>query len=376
MTDTSHLTILAAPSRYVQGPGAIDALGEMVRVLGGSAVVLADELVWSIVADRVTQSLASAGVAFRHVPFSGECTDGQIQDGVTAAQELSATVVVGIGGGKAADTAKSVGASHGARWACVVTSASSDGPASSASVIYSETGEVVRYDFHGKNPDLVLVDSEIVAKAPSRLLASGMGDAVSTRWEARAAAAKLTPTVAGGRPSAAALALAELAWVNCRDHGDAALDSVDRGVVTPALELIIETNTVHSCIGFESGGFSGAHSIHNGLSELPELHGALHGEKVSFGVVAQLVLEEAPVAELEEYAAFSDRMGLPLTLAELGLASATLDQVQRAADVATGGGESIHWMPRPVTAADVAAAIAVADQFGIRWRANHTRREF
>jgi glycerol dehydrogenase len=373
MTDDSKLIVLTAPGRYVQGPNAIDSLGSSLSAFGDTAVVVADDTVWALVAERVTASLSRAGIEVERVAFSGECSESQIAIGLEAVARTTAACVVGIGGGKAADAAKSVGARADIRWATVVTVASSDGPASSASVIYTDEGEVARYEFHGRNPDLVLVDSQIVAQAPSRYLASGMADAVSTRWEASAAAARLTPTVAGGRPSHAALALAELAWINCRDHGEAALDAVDRNVVTGAVELIIETNTIHSCIGFESGGFSGAHAIHNGLSILPELHGALHGEKVNVGLLTQLVLESRPIRELEELAGFSDRLGLPLTLAELG-ATSSPQLLRQVAEVATAEGESIHWMPRPYDAEDVAAALSAADAFGERWREDHVAR--
>lgn len=374
MTNNSKLIVLTAPARYVQGPGAIDALGSSVSSFGTTAVVLADDTVWSLVGARVDASLSEAGIKFVRLPFSGECSERQIELGLEAVARTVATTVIGIGGGKAADVAKSVGSRARARWATVVTAASSDGPASSASVIYTDEGEVLSYEFHGRNPDLVLVDSEMVARAPSRLLASGMADAVSTRWEAAAAAVRMTPTVAGGRPSQAALALAELAWINCRDHGEAALDAVDRNVVTPALELIIETNTVHSCIGFESGGFSGAHSIHNGLSVLPELHGALHGEKVNVGLLTQLFLESRPIREIEELASFSDRMGLPLTAAELGLGNVCREHIAKVAEVSTAAGESIYSMPRAYDAADVVAALSAADAFGMRWRSHHVRR--
>lgn len=374
MTDTVKLTALTAPARYIQGPGVIDTLGAYIAPLGAAAVILADETVWSLVGERVTASMKVAGAEFVRLPFSGQCSENEIGAGLNAVSATAATCVIGIGGGKAADTAKAVGARAGIRWATVVTAASSDGPASSASVIYTDAGAVASYEFHGRNPDLVLVDSEMVARAPSRFLAAGMADAVSTRWEAAAAAVRSTITVAGGRPSQAALALAELAWSNCRDHGEAALDAVDRNAVTPALELIIETNTIHSCIGFESGGFSGAHSIHNGLSVLPELRGALHGEKVNVGLLTQLFLESRTIREIEEVAGFSDKMGLPLTLQELGLKNVTEEQLRTVAEVSAAEGESIHSMPRPYDAADVFAALSAAHTFGTRWRSRHVPR--
>ena len=66
--------------------------------------------------------------------------------------------------------------------------------------------------FFPHNPDLVLVDTEVAANAPFRFLVSGMGDALATWVEARATAEARKPTMAGGQPTMAGLALARLCW--------------------------------------------------------------------------------------------------------------------------------------------------------------------
>ncbi|MHC9413504.1 glycerol dehydrogenase, partial [Clostridium perfringens] len=70
--------------------------------------------------------------------------------------------------------------------------------------------------------------------------------------------------------------------------------------VTKSLENIVETNILLSGLGFESGGVAAAHAIHDGLTILAGTHGYFHGEKVAFGKIAQLVLENAPKEELYE----------------------------------------------------------------------------
>ena len=90
---------------------------------------------------------------------------------------------------------------------------------------------------------------------------------------------------------------------------------------------IIEANTLLSGIGFESAGLAGAHAIHNGLTVLEASHDYYHGEKVAFGTLVQLMLENAPMEEIEEVLQFCIDVGLPVSLAQLGLADATPDDI-------------------------------------------------
>ena len=66
---------------------------------------------------------------------------------------------------------------------------------------------------------------------------------------------------------------------------------------------MIEANTYLSGVGFESGGLAAAHALYNGLTAIPDAHHYYHGEKVAFGTLTQLVLENAPVEEIETVAA-------------------------------------------------------------------------
>ncbi|NCY02990.1 MAG: iron-containing alcohol dehydrogenase, partial [Planctomycetia bacterium] len=238
------------------------------------------------------------------------------------------------------------------------TVASTDAATSGLSVVYDAAGAVESSRIFDRNPDLVLVDSGVIARAPPRYLVAGMGDALSTHYEARAAAAGRD-----GEVTAAALALARLCRETVLADGAAALADVRAGRLTPAVERIIEAATLLSGIGFESGGLAAAHAVHDGLTALPATRAALHGEKVAFGTLVQIVLDGTP-AEFAEAAEFCRAVGLPLTLDDLGLPAATTADVEAIAARACRPGTSMHNLPRPVTAAEVADAIREADRRG------------
>ena len=214
------------------------------------------------------------------------------------------------------------------------------------------------------NPNLVLMDTDVVAAAPARLLISGMGDALATYFEARATKASGSGTCAGGQVTVAAMGLAKLCYDTLLSDGLKAALAVEQKVCTKAVENIIEANTFLSGIGFESGGLAGAHAIHNGFTVLPQCHEYYHGEKVAFGTLVQLMLEDAPTEEIAEVVDFCQTVGLPTTLAEIGLADVSREEIRKVAEAASAPGESIHNMPFPVDADKVYAAILAADALG------------
>ncbi|MBP8162501.1 MAG: iron-containing alcohol dehydrogenase, partial [Propionivibrio sp.] len=117
-------------------------------------------------------------------------------------------------------------------------------------------------------------------------------------------------------------------------------------------------------LGFESSGLAACHSIHNGLTVLEETHHFFHGEKVAFGAIVQLVLENAPQEELDCTIKYCQSVGLPTCLADLGVKEVTPEKVMKVAVGATAEGETIHNMPFPVTADMVCGAIFAADKLG------------
>lgn len=136
------------------------------------------------------------------------------------------------------------------------TIASTDAPCSALSVIYSDEGVFEKYLFLPANPNMVLVDTTIVAAAPVRLLVAGMGDALATYFEARACEASGATNCVGGKTTLAAMGLARLCYDTLLEDGVKAKLAVENGVCTKAVEHVIEANTYLSGLGFESGGLA------------------------------------------------------------------------------------------------------------------------
>jgi glycerol dehydrogenase len=351
------------PGRYVQAAGALESLGEELRRLGSHALVIAG-------------ATAERNLVPGHLPawreqltvrverFGGESSDAEIGRLAGIAKTCEADVVVAIGGGKAIDTAKAVGHAVGARVAVVPTIASTDAPTSAVAVIYSNDGAFLRYLFLPRNPDLVLVDTQVVARAPVRFLVAGMGDALATWFEADSCRLACALNQCGGRGTLAGYALARLCYDTIVEYGLSARIACQQQVVTPALEHVVEANTLLSGLGFESGGLGAAHSIHNGLTRLAATHAYFHGEKVAIGVLASLFLTDRPRRLIDEVYDFCASVGLPTTLGDVGLVEPRDDQLLQVAEASCAEGETIHHEPCPISPAAVLAALKTADQFG------------
>lgn len=354
------ITTSIFPGRYVQGAGALSLLADEVARLGEKGFILVDPAVQGLLAG------AGAAAEMPRELFGGECSDEEIDRLLVVVKALGADVIVGMGGGKPLDTAKAVAHAMGLPVVVVPTLASTDAPCSALSVIYTPAGAFKRYLVLPRNPDVVLVDSAVILGAPVRFLVSGMGDALSTWFEAEDCRESGAGNMTGRPGTMTAFGLARLCFDTLMADGTAAMKACADQQVSPALDRVIEANTLLSGLGFESGGLSGAHAIHNGLTVLPETHHFWHGEKVAIGTLSLLMLTHRPAALVAQVFDFCQSVGLPICLADIGLENPSDAQLMQVAEAACAPGETIHNIKGDVTPAQVFEAIKAADAEGRR----------
>ncbi len=356
--------ILISPSKYVQGSNEMANLGKYAQSYGKKALVLISSGGKKRIGDIIEKSFAEVDCDIVFDIFNGECSKNEINRLCKVMEDNGCDEVIGVGGGKIFDTAKAVAYYKKTPVVICPTIASTDAPCSALSVIYSDEGVFEEYLFLPANPNLVMMDTDIITASPVRLTVAGMGDALATYFEARACEASGATTCAGGLNTQAAMALARLCFDTLMAEGVKAKIALEAGACTQAVEKVIEANTLLSGIGFESCGLAGAHAIHNGFTVLPECHHMYHGEKVAFGTITQLVLENIEADELEEIINFCIEVGLPVTLKQLGITEVTDEKILAVATAACAENDTLHNMPFEVTPKTVAAAIKAADAYG------------
>ncbi len=367
------------PTKYVQGEDEILNLGYFVKTFGDSALLIAHPDDVKRVQEKLERTAKKFNIRFVESGFCGECSRKEVSRLQELAKKSNCTCTIGLGGGKAIDTAKCV--AEGENLIIVPTIAATDAPTSHSAVLYTPEGAFDDYAYFKQSPSVILIDTTVIANAPVRFLVSGMGDALSTFFEARANVQSYTKVNAGlpcgfregvcgeAKGTKAAFALATLCYESLLEDGWKAKVACENHVVTESLEKIIETNILLSGLGFESGGLAAAHAIHDGLTILEGTHKYFHGEKVAFGTIAQLALENAPMEEIEEVLDFCLSIGLPVCLEDIGVEGITEEELYQVAEKACIPEESIYAMPFPVTVEKVAAAIKLADAIGKEYKA-------
>lgn len=368
MTNTTRG--FGGPARYFQGPGEINNLKLYTSRFGKNVFAIIDQFFFEKMTKTFKEDFNGSGSNIETSIFNSEVTEKQIEETTLLAKKNNTDVVVGMGGGKTLDTAKAVADNLKCPVVIVPTSASTDAPTIALSVLYTDSGEHLRARHYSKNPDVILIDSQIIADAPPRFLVAGMGDALSTVFEARANALSDSPNYVcasegGFRRTKTGLAIAEACYSVLIENGLKALMAAESHIVTEALEDIIEVNTLMSGMGVENTACAGAHSVGDGITALPEGKKTLHGEKVAFGVIAELIAENASMDAIDEVMKFAISIGLPITLEDLYV-EVTKENLAIIAECSLKSFWSSE--PFPVTASMVSDIVHAADAMGRMYR--------
>ncbi len=361
---------LTAPARYYQGSALLSQSYRYVSHLGRRFAIIADHLVKDLVEERIEEGFRDAGNACVFLHFNGETTLGEVARLTALICEENCSGIIGVGGGKAIDAAKLVGDTCGLPVVIAPTSAATDAPCSSMAVLYSEEGAFHKVQKLKSGPQVVLVDTEIISKAPVRLLISGMGDAFATYYEARACERSGVQNYTGGVRMHTSLTLAEL----CRDlllkYGYQAKRDVEAKRDTQAVENVVEANIYLSGIGFENNGCAAAHAIQNGMTAAIKPFAALHGEGVALGTLVQLIMEYNECgrwnqSEWNQAVTFYRKVGLPLSFGHIGITDADDLLLDKIAKASVTPDSKAHNMPFEITQEKIFTALRQLRDMGL-----------
>ncbi|MEB3256586.1 MAG: iron-containing alcohol dehydrogenase [Synechococcaceae cyanobacterium] len=347
----SPATVLRGEGAWQQALSAIPLLCRRPLLLGRSESTAA-------LRTRLAEDLQAAGPEPQSANLRHDCCEEDLQALAAQLPELRADAVLAVGGGKVLDAGKLLAHRHGLPCITVPTSAATCAGWTALANLYSPSGAFRGDVALERCPELLVFDHGLVRQAPRRTLASGIADAMAKWYEASVSSASSGD------------ALVQQAVQMARVLRDQLLLEAEAALAEPGGEAWGRVVDACGLTAGLIGGLGGArcrtvaaHAVHNGLTQLEASHGRLHGEKVGFGILVQLRLEEqlggnrlAEQARRQLLPLF-EQLGVPVSLSQLGLGSASLAELEQVCRFACREGSDLHHLPFRVDPTDLLAAL-------------------
>lgn len=357
-TSTATLTLSVAPAQVWRGDNALAESGDRLADLGKRPLVVGGNQTLELIKPLLNPVCKKQQLTPHWQTYQPDCSENSLNVLLNTVKEHQADLIIGVGGGKALDTAKLLAYRCQLPVVTIPTSGATCAAWTALSNVYTDGGAFL-YDVPlSRCPDLLILDYNLLQTAPKRTLTSGIGDAIAKWYEASVSSGNSTDT------------LTIAAVQEARILRDILLQKSLQALENPKSQTWKEVVDATVLLAGVIGGLGGAncrtvaaHAVHNGLTHLPECHNILHGEKVAYGILVQLRLEEmtqgnqlALTARLQ-LLKFYGQIGLPTTLEDLGLQGITLAQLRQVAEVTCRPDSDIHRLPFSVSPEMLMAAM-------------------
>lgn len=268
--------------------------------------------------------------------------------------------VVGVGGGKGQDFARALTHFLPVKVILVPTLAATNASISTLSVIYTPDGRIDQYWRMDNAPELVLADTEVLIQNPPPVLSAGIGDIMSTYYEA------LCNFRITGRTDVVpefSLRGVQTSIEIMKEQAPLALQAVKAREITPAFENVLSM-ILHNCGPLGMICTTGyAHILDEMFLYFEASHRIPHGLRVGYATIPMLCRQGADEADIREYIDFCRASGIPTTLAELGLEGLSRDDWRRAFDATLGCSQNHRSLPFPTTFDDLYDSLMQAQRF-------------
>lgn len=354
----SIVRLAIAPAQVLRGAGILTQAGEAIARLGRRPLVVSGDQTLAVVQAQLQIAAELQGLTMTYASYGADCSESGLVALREAIAAHAADVVIGVGGGKALDAAKLLAYQTDLPIVTVPTSAATCAAWTALSNVYSDQGAFLYDVALSTCPELLILDYDLIQTAPQRTLVAGIGDAIAKWYEASVSSGHSDQTLI-----IAAVQQARVLRDLLLQKSVAALQAPGSDVWREVVDASVLMAGVIGGLGGAQCRTVAAHAVHNGLTHLLQSHGTLHGEKVAYGILVQLRLEEMVQGSLlaatarQQLLKFYSEIGLPQNLADLGLMNVTLAELERSAEFACRPGSDIHHLPFEITPTQLMAAM-------------------
>jgi glycerol dehydrogenase len=327
------------------------ALGQRPLVIGGDCSL-------SIIQAGLFAALQEQDLTPQTASYLPDCSETSLETLRQAVADHQADFIIGVGGGKALDTAKLIAHQCHLAIATIPTSGATCAAWTALSNVYSNQGAFLYDVALDRCPDLLILDYDLILTAPKRTLVAGIGDAIAKWYEASVSSGHCEQTLI-----IAAVQQARVLRDILLQHSAQALQNPGSDTWKQIVDACVLIAGVTGGLGGAQCRTVAAHAVHNGLTHIDPTHKTIHGEKVAYGILVQLRLEEMiqnnhlALSARQQLIQFYEQIGLPKTLEDLGLAEVTLAQLRQVAAIACAESSDIHHLPFAVNPDQLVAAM-------------------
>lgn len=350
-----------APAHIIKGENVISKIGENITHLGTRPLIVGGEKTLPITDNNLRTILKKhKEIAVVSKSYSPECSETSLKRLTSLVHEHKADVIIGVGGGKALDMAKILAYCNRLPIVTIPTSGATCAAWTALSNIYTHQG-IFKYDVSlSRCPDILILDYSIIRTAPQRTLIAGIGDAIAKWYEASISLKNvnnrqvLTMTAIQQAKTIKNILLQKSYIAINNIYGKEWFEVVDACILLAGIV---------SGLGGSNCRTVAAHAVHNGLTNIKTVHTILHGEKVAYGILVQLRLEEimqnSQLAAIsrQQLLKFYQKIGLPRNLKELGLDKITKEELNLIAQIICRPDSDIHRLPFTVSSKQLLLAM-------------------
>ena len=351
-----------APSRVIRGGQAWQQSLPVIADLCKRPLLLGRSPATQAIRAGLKADLTASDLTVVEAHLNFDCCEEDLIRLEAVLKESACDCVIAAGGGKVLDAGKLLACRLKLPCITVPLSAATCAGWTALANIYSQDGAFVSDEALDACPDLLIFDHGLIRQAPTQTLASGIADALAKWYEASVGSGSSTDGIIQQAVQMARVLRDQLL-----------IDAVD-AISHPDSEAWVRVAEACGLTAGVIGGLGGAqcrtvaaHAVHNGLTQLPACHGRLHGEKVGFGILVQLRLEERlggnqlAAQSRRQLLPLLKQLGVPVTLQDLGLGETGLHDLRAICSFACRPGSDLHHLPFKVTETDLLEALVSTD---------------
>ena len=302
------------PRIVIVGESILNRLCSTCQELGfHTALVVTGKTTYGVAGKQSLEILKESNLVAECI-FVQDATLETVEKVTEKAEEMSADVILGVGGGRNIDVAKLSAYKTNRFFISVPTVASHDGIASS---LASVKGLGRPYTVKAASPIAVIMDSKVIAESPYKFTAAGCGDIISKATEVRDW--RLAHEENGDYYGGYAGSLSLMSSEHVMRQAALIKQRTQEGIRT-VLEALVSCGVAMSIAGSSRPTSGSAHLFSHALDKIAEKP-ALHGEQCGVGVIMMAKLHGINWKAIRRSLQI---IGAPTTAAELGIDQDTI----------------------------------------------------